>query len=119
MTDVPPSPIPPSPEADFAALLADYNRPLFGFEQRKPLQQYHCLGFSLAYELGGCNVLHMLRMAHVPITWQERLQVRKFERHNRIKEGLQYFRPANGRRLLLEAWSTMNCLDWALTILGR
>ena len=35
-----------------------------------PLRDFHVLGFSLAYELGGTNVLDMCRQAGIPVSWQ-------------------------------------------------
>ncbi|KXZ41222.1 hypothetical protein GPECTOR_638g746 [Gonium pectorale] len=62
------------PAPDMAALLARHGKPLFGVESRRPLRDFDCLGFSLAYELGGTNVLEMLRQAGVPRTWRERCE---------------------------------------------
>lgn len=52
------------------ALLARYGRRLFGVESRRPLDEFDVLGFSLSYELGGTNILEMLRQSGVPVTWQ-------------------------------------------------
>jgi hypothetical protein len=52
------------------ALLAKYGRRLFGVESRQPLDIFDVLGFSLSYELGGTNILEMLRQAGVPQTWE-------------------------------------------------
>ena len=52
------------------ALLAKYQRPLFGVESRRPLSEFDVLGFSLSYELGGTNILEMLRQAGVPGSWE-------------------------------------------------
>lgn len=61
------------PAADLAAKLRDSNTPLFAVESRRPLTDYDILGFSLSYELGATNILEMLSLAHVPLTWKERL----------------------------------------------
>jgi hypothetical protein len=55
---------------DLQALLARYDKPLFAVEARRPLADYDTLGFSLSYELGGTNILEMLRLSRIPITWK-------------------------------------------------
>lgn len=60
------------PGADLAQRLRDSGIPLFAVESRRPLTDFHILGFSLAYELGGTNVLEMLDLAGIPYTWAER-----------------------------------------------
>ncbi|PSC72413.1 Radical SAM domain [Micractinium conductrix] len=60
------------PGTDMHSLLARYGRRLFGVESRRPLNDFDVLGFSLSYELGGTNILEMLKQAGVPVTWQER-----------------------------------------------
>ncbi|GIL66252.1 hypothetical protein Vafri_19868 [Volvox africanus] len=60
------------PAADMAALLTRHKKPLFAVESRRPLSSFHVLGFSLAYELGGTNVLEMLHRSGIPISWRER-----------------------------------------------
>eukprot|EP00951_Prasinocladus_malaysianus_P001154 scaffold8044_cov42-Prasinocladus_malaysianus.AAC.1 len=57
---------------DMVELLARYDKRLFGLEARRPLCDYHVLGFSLSYELGGTNILEMLRLAGIPISWEVR-----------------------------------------------
>lgn len=52
------------------ALLAKYGKRLFGVESRRPLSDFDVLGFSLSYELGGTNILEMLRQAGVAQTWK-------------------------------------------------
>lgn len=56
--------------APMQALLAKYGKRLFGVESRRPLNEFDVLGFSLSYELGGTNILEMLRQAGVPVTWE-------------------------------------------------
>eukprot|EP00892_Ulva_mutabilis_P006862 jgi/Ulvmu1/4548/UM002_0274.1 len=62
------------PDADAVAMLARHNKPLFAVESRRPLCDFDALGFSLAYELGGINVLEMLRLGDVPVSSEERMQ---------------------------------------------
>ncbi|MBW3585762.1 MAG: TIGR03936 family radical SAM-associated protein, partial [Cyanobacteria bacterium 0813] len=46
--------------------------PLFAVESRRSLTEFDILGFSLSYELGATNILEMLDLAGIPLTWQER-----------------------------------------------
>jgi len=60
------------PAADLASRLRDTQTPLFAVESRRPLTDFDILGFSLSYELGATNILEMLDLAGIPLTWQER-----------------------------------------------
>lgn len=60
------------PGGDLAAKLRATNTPLFAVESRQPLKEFDILGFSLSYELGATNILEMLDLAGIPLTWQER-----------------------------------------------
>eukprot|EP00889_Picochlorum_renovo_P001647 jgi/Picre1/28677/NNA_004077.t1 len=60
------------PAADMTALLAKHDKKLFGVESRRPLNDFDVLGFSLSYELGGTNILEMLHLSGIPISWKER-----------------------------------------------
>ncbi len=62
------------PAADLAQKLRDRQTPLFAVESRRPLTNFDILGFSLSYELGTTNILEMLSMAQIPLTWKERDQ---------------------------------------------
>lgn len=62
------------PGDDIKDMLHRYNKRLFGVESRKPLNIFDVLGFSLSYELGGTNILDMLDMSGIPLTWQDRLE---------------------------------------------
>lgn len=61
------------PAPDLAAKLRATQTPLFAVESRRCLTDFDILGFSLAYELGATNVLEMLDLAGIPLTWRERL----------------------------------------------
>ncbi|MBD2386094.1 TIGR03960 family B12-binding radical SAM protein [Cylindrospermum sp. FACHB-282] len=61
------------PGSDLAAKLRATNTPLFAVESKRPLTEFDILGFSLSYELGATNILEMLDLAGIPLTWQERL----------------------------------------------
>ncbi|MBD1828183.1 TIGR03960 family B12-binding radical SAM protein [Microcoleus vaginatus GB1-A2] len=60
------------PAADLAAKLRSTQTPLFAVESRRSLTEFDILGFSLSYELGATNILEMLDLAGIPLTWQER-----------------------------------------------
>ena len=60
------------PAADLAAKLRAIQTPLFALESRRPLLDFDILGFSLSYELGATNILEMLDLAGIPLTWRER-----------------------------------------------
>lgn len=60
------------PADDMKELLQRYDKRLFGVESRRPLRDFDALGFSLAYELGGTNILDMLHMSGIGLTWEER-----------------------------------------------
>ncbi|MBE9207610.1 TIGR03960 family B12-binding radical SAM protein [Nostoc sp. LEGE 06077] len=60
------------PGTDLAAKLRETNTPLFAVESKRSLTEFDILGFSLSYELGATNILEMLDLAAIPLTWQER-----------------------------------------------
>lgn len=60
------------PAADLSAKLKATQTPLFAVESRRNLTDFDILGFSLSYELGATNILEMLTLAGIPLTWQER-----------------------------------------------
>jgi radical SAM superfamily enzyme YgiQ (UPF0313 family) len=60
------------PATDLASKLRSTQTPLFALESRQSLQNFDILGFSLSYELGATNILEMLDLAGIPLTWQER-----------------------------------------------
>lgn len=60
------------PAQDLADKLRATETPLFAVESRRPLADYDILGFSLSYELGATNILEMLDLAGLPLTWAER-----------------------------------------------
>ena len=60
------------PASDLAAKLRETKTPLFALENRRSLTDFDILGFSLSYELGATNILEMLDLANIPLTWQER-----------------------------------------------
>lgn len=60
------------PAPDLASKLRTTQTPLFAVESRRPLTDFDILGFSLSYELGATNILEMLDLAGIPLTWKER-----------------------------------------------
>jgi radical SAM superfamily enzyme YgiQ (UPF0313 family) len=60
------------PAADLSQKLRATNIPLFAVESKRSLIEFDILGFSLSYELGATNILEMLDLAQIPLTWQER-----------------------------------------------
>ncbi|MDJ1184381.1 TIGR03960 family B12-binding radical SAM protein [Roseofilum casamattae] len=60
------------PGPDLNAKLRSTNTPLFALESRRSLQEFDIIGFSLGYELGATNILEMLDLAGIPLTWTER-----------------------------------------------
>jgi len=60
------------PAPDLAAKLRATQTPLFAVEARRALSDFDVLGFSLSYELGATNILEMLDLARIPLTWRER-----------------------------------------------
>jgi len=63
------------PGSDLIDRLRTRGIPLFGVESRRPMRDFHIVGFSLAYELGGTNVLEMLDLAGIPLTWADRQEM--------------------------------------------
>jgi len=60
------------PAPDLSAKLRETKTSLFAVESRRSLTEFDILGFSLSYELGATNILEMLDLAGIPLTWQER-----------------------------------------------
>ncbi|WP_353931356.1 TIGR03960 family B12-binding radical SAM protein [Okeanomitos corallinicola TIOX110] len=60
------------PGTDLGAKLRETQTPLFAVESKRSLREFDILGFSLSYELGATNILEMLDLASIPLTWQER-----------------------------------------------
>jgi radical SAM family uncharacterized protein/radical SAM-linked protein len=63
------------PAADLSVKLRATQTPLFAVESRRPLTDFDILGFSLSYELGATNILEMLDLAGIPLTWKARNQM--------------------------------------------
>ena len=79
------------PAPDLATKLRSTQTPLFAVESRRPLTDFDILGFSLSYELGATNILEMLDLAGIPLTWRERLDRQEAqENHSSEVSHLQY-----------------------------
>lgn len=63
------------PAPDLAAKLRATNTPLFALESRRAVKDFDIIGFSLSYELGATNILEMLDLAQIPLTWQDRIEL--------------------------------------------
>jgi radical SAM family uncharacterized protein/radical SAM-linked protein len=62
------------PDKDLTEKLRTTQTPLFAVESKRSLVDFDILGFSLSYELGATNILEMLDLAGIPLTWEERLE---------------------------------------------
>jgi radical SAM family uncharacterized protein len=60
------------PAPDLSQRLRETQTPLFAVEAKRSLTEFDILGFSLSYELGATNILEMLDLAGIPLTWKER-----------------------------------------------
>lgn len=60
------------PGEDMEQLMKSKDRKLFAVESKRPLAHFDALGLSLAYELGAVNILEMLHLSGVPLSWKER-----------------------------------------------
>lgn len=60
------------PAADLAEKLTSSRTPLFAVESQRSLREFDISGYSLSYELGATNILEMLSLGHIPLTWAER-----------------------------------------------
>ncbi len=60
------------PAPDLAKKLRSLGLPLFAVESKRELKDFDIIGLSLSYELGATNILEMLDLAHIPLTWAQR-----------------------------------------------
>ena len=79
------------PTSDLATRLRKTNTLLFGLESRHPLIEFDILGFNLSYELGITNILEMLDLSGIPLTWQEREFSLKSSSNNSQNNNLHNF----------------------------
>lgn len=64
-----------APEKDMEELLRLGHLPLWGFESRRPIDEFELIGFSLQYELTYTNVLNMLDMSGIPLEADKRSSI--------------------------------------------
>ncbi len=62
------------PWVDMLAGMKEQDIPLFTLENRKPLNQFHAVGFTLQYEMSYTNILHMLALGGIPVRNEERAE---------------------------------------------
>ena len=79
------------PASDLVTRLRKTNTLLFGLESRHPLIEFDILGFNLSYELGITNILEMLDLSGIPLTWQEREFSLKSSSNNSQNNNLHNF----------------------------
>ena len=61
-----------APWPDMEQKMRQYNIPMFALETKDPIKDFDIIGFTLQYELSYTNVLNILDLAQIPLTWQER-----------------------------------------------
>lgn len=60
------------PDADMEALMLQHDIPLYGLESRDLIRDFDFIGFTLQYELSYTALLHMLKLAGVPLRSADR-----------------------------------------------
>ncbi len=60
------------PWVDMENLLRNNNKPLISIEQRKPLNEFDVIGFTLQHETSYTNILTMLSLANIPLRAENR-----------------------------------------------
>ncbi len=61
-----------SPWTDMEHVIRQNNIPLFTLETKDPIKDFDIIGFTLQYEMSYTNVLNILDLGQIPLTWQER-----------------------------------------------
>ena len=62
------------PWVDMKALMEEENVPLFSMENRRALNEFDVVGFTLQYEMSYTNVLAMLKLGNIPLLREERTE---------------------------------------------
>jgi len=62
------------PWVDMKALMEQENVPLFSMENRRSLNEFDVVGFTLQYEMSYTNVLAMLKLGGIPLLREERVE---------------------------------------------
>ncbi len=60
------------PWVDMKALMEEENVPLFSMENRRRLDEFEVVGFTLQYEMSYTNVLAMLKLGNIPLLREDR-----------------------------------------------
>ena len=60
------------PWVDMKALMEEENVPIFSMENRRALNEFDVVGFTLQYEMSYTNVLAMLKLGNIPLMREER-----------------------------------------------
>lgn len=61
-----------APWVDMEQKMRSNGIPLFSLETKDPIREFDIIGFTLQYEMSYTNVLNMLDLAGIPLTWEER-----------------------------------------------
>lgn len=61
-----------APWADMEEKMRQNNIPLFALETKDPIGDFDIIGFTLQYEMSYTNILNILDLGGIPLTWQER-----------------------------------------------
>ena len=64
-----------APWVDMEKLMREHDIPLYSLETFTPVGEFDIVGFTLQYEMSYTNILNMLELAHIPLTWKERDEV--------------------------------------------
>ncbi len=62
------------PWVDMKALMEQEDVPLFSMENRRKLDEFDVVGFTLQYEMSYTNVLAMLKLGNIPLLREERAE---------------------------------------------
>ncbi len=61
-----------APAKDMEMVLRERKAPLHSLESQTPIHAFDIVGFSLLYELNFTNVINMIDLSGIPLTWRER-----------------------------------------------
>jgi len=61
-----------APWTDMENAMRENNVPLYSLETFSPVKDFDLVGFTLQYEMSYTNILNMLDLAGIPLTWKER-----------------------------------------------
>lgn len=64
-----------APWVDMEKSMREHDIPLYSLETFTPVGEFDIVGFTLQYEMSYTNILNMLELAHIPLTWKERDEV--------------------------------------------